>query len=250
MPDRGTHRRRAKPRIRTTRSTATQFSCNQTGTFSNSVSPSAVFAIVAIVAQLQVLHCVCGATREAPIGLRVLSCARCGRALALATPNAFVPIPARSIVATATLASQLLGMLAFALALVWIVKQGDRQPVSVTILVLGVVCVFAGGNAHRGSLRALALCALLDLAIAIACLANISAVQAFVVVPVAWAAPAVVHELAIATMITGVVAALAASACIAAVPQTRRFAAWRDEQLVRAARGTGTPYPGAIARLR
>jgi len=143
-----------------------------------------------------------------------------------------MPRPARSIVATATFVSQLLGTLGFALALVWIIKHGHPQPVSLTILVLGAICVFAGGNAHRGSVRALAVCALLDLAVAIACFANLSAVTAFVLVPVAWAAPALVHQLAIATMIAGVVAILAASACIAAVPQTRRFAAWRDEQIL------------------
>lgn len=156
--------------------------------------------------------------------------------MAPATSNTFAPTPPRSIVAAATLASQLLGTLAFALALVWIIKHGDRQPVSLTILVLGAVCVFAGGNAHRGSVRALAVCALLDLAIAVACLANSSAVNAFVLAPVAWAVPAVARELAIATMIAGVVAALAACACIAAVPQTRRFAAWRDESILHAAR--------------
>lgn len=145
------------------------------------------------------------------------------------SPNAFRPTPSRSIVSIATFTSQLLGALAFALAVVWIAKHGDRQPVTLTILVLGAVCVFAGGNAHRGSVLALALCALLDIAIAIACLAKISAVKAFVVTPLAWAAPTVAHELAFAITIAGTVAVLAASACIAAIPQTRRFMAWRDE---------------------
>jgi len=156
--------------------------------------------------------------------------------MAPATLNVFAPTPSRSIVASATLASQLLGTLVFALALVWIIKHGNSWPVNLTILVLGAVAVFAGGNAHRGSLGALAVCALLDLAVAIACLAKISAVHAFVLAPVAWAVPAAAPKLPIATMIAGIVAVLAASACIAAVPQTRRFAAWRDKQILHAAR--------------
>jgi len=152
------------------------------------------------------------------------------------SPEAFHPTPSRAIVAIATFTSQLLGALAFALALVWIVRQGDRQPITMTILVLGAVCVFAGGNAHRGSVLALGLCALLDVAVAIACLAKISAVKAFVVTPLAWAAPTVAHDLALAITIAGTVAVLAASACIAAVPQTRRFTAWRHAQVLHASR--------------
>jgi hypothetical protein len=153
-------------------------------------------------------------------------------------PDALHPTPSRSIIAIATCTSQLLGALAFALALVWIVKHGDRQPMKLTILALGAVCVFAGGNAHRGSVLALALCALLDIAVAVACLAKLSAVKAFVVPPVTWAAPTVTHELALAITIAGTVAVLAAAASLAAIPQTRRFVAWRDEQHLRASRAS------------
>jgi hypothetical protein len=129
------------------------------------------------------------------------------------------------LVATATFVSQLLGALAFALALVWIFR-GDRQPVTLTIFVLAAIFVFAGGHAHRGSVGALALCTVLDAAVAIACLGSISGARAFVLTPIAWAAPVVAGELAMVMAIAGTVAALAACACIAAVPQTRRFAAW------------------------
>lgn len=156
--------------------------------------------------------------------------------MAPATLNVFAPTPSRSIVASATLASQLLGTLTFALALVWIIKFGHHKPVNLTILVLGALGVFAGGNAHRGSVVALVVCALLDLAVAIACLGNIAAVAVFVQAPVAWAAPAIASKLPIVTMIAGIVAVLAASACMAALPQTRRFAAWRERQILHAAR--------------
>jgi hypothetical protein len=155
------------------------------------------------------------------------------------TPDALHPTPSRAIISIATFTTQLLGALAFALAVVWIIKQGDRQPMKLAILALGAVGVFAGGNADRGSVFALALCALLDVAVAIACLAKLSAVKAFVVTPVAWAAPTATHQLAIGITIAGTVAVLAASACIAAIPQTRRFAAWRDEQILRAASRAG-----------
>src|SRR5262245_17872661 len=100
-------------------------------------------------------QCACGAKREAPTGLRYVSCVRCGRAMVPASANAFAPTPPRSIVASATFASQLLGTVVFALAFVSIVKHGHSWPVNLTILVIGAAGVFAGGNAHRGSMLAL-----------------------------------------------------------------------------------------------
>lgn len=193
-------------------------------------------AIVAFVTPQQVFQCACGARRQASNVVRVLSCLQCCRAMVPESPNAFRPTPSRSIVAIATLTTQLLGAIAFALAVVWIIKQGDRQPMKLTILTLGAVGVFAGGNAHRGSVLALALCALLDVAVGVACLAKLAAVKAFVVTPLAWTAPHIGHELALATTIAGAIAVFAASACIAAIPQTRRFIAWRDEQILHVSR--------------
>jgi hypothetical protein len=119
----------------------------------------------------------------------------------------------------------LLGTLAFALALVWIFR-GDRQSVTVAVFLLAAILVFAGGQAHRGSVGALALCAVLDVAVAVACLGSVSGAKAFVLAPVAWAVPVVASELAVVMAIAGTVAVLAACGCVAAVPQTRRFAAW------------------------
>ncbi len=172
------------------------------------------------------MHCACGATREVPSALRFVGCVKCGRAMAQRSTEP-PPTPPRSIVAAATLASQLLGTLAFGLALVWIVKHGNRAPWVFAILALGAVCVFAGGIAHRGSVRALAVCVLLDAAVAVVCLGHLSSVKGFMLPPVAWVAPAIAHELATAMTIAGAVAALAAVACIAAAPQARRFAQWR-----------------------
>jgi hypothetical protein len=143
-------------------------------------------------------------------------------------------MPPRSLAAIATFTSQLLGIVAFALAVAWICKHGDRRPASFAILVLGPLCVFAAGNALRGSVRALALCALLDVAAAIVCLGNIAAAKAFVLAPIAWAAPAIANQLAFT--IAGVLAGLAACACVVAVPQIRQLAAWRNEQIMHVAR--------------
>ena len=151
--------------------------------------------------------------------------------------SAFTPAPPRWILSTAAFASQLLGTFAFAFALAWIYK-GDRLPLTMAILVLGAASVFAGGHAGRGSASALGVCAAFDTAVAIACLCgiSISSAKAYVHAPLTWAAPSVANELPTAMAIAGVVAALAACACIAAVPQMRRFAAWRGEQILHAAR--------------
>lgn len=154
----------------------------------------------------------------------------------MAPPSAAVtaPPPSRTLVATATLATQLLGTLAFVLALAWVVALRVTDPVVVAIAAAGAACVFAGGNAHRGNLAALGMCALFDIGIAVATLGRLSATEAFAV-------PAFAHvdaeqHVRLALFVAGTIAALAAITCIAALPQARRFAAWRGEQILHAAR--------------
>lgn len=150
------------------------------------------------------------------------------------SPAASAPAPARTLVAAATLASQLLGTLAFALALVWIVALRVTEPTVIAVMVVGAACVFAGGNAHRGNVTALGICVVFDLAVAVAALVRLPAADAF-----AWPALARIHaepHLALVMAAAGATAALAAVACIAALPQARRFAAWRGEQILHAAR--------------
>ena len=154
-----------------------------------------------------------------------------------------VKAPARPIAASATLATQLLGTLVFALAFYWVFRHRGYWPTNVAILSVGAIGVFAGGNAHRGSVRALVVAALFDVAVVIACFAKFSAVKAFVVAPVAWAAPKLVPFLPTITISAGILAVFAAAACVAAVPQTLRFAAWRYEQLLQAVRTWGGATP-------
>ena len=171
------------------------------------------------------LHCACGATRTAPTHLSIVSCILCGRAMAKTIPRP-TPPPSRAVVATAALVTQLLGTTAFALALVWILALHVTSTPVLAITAAGALCVFAGGAAHRGSLRALAACATFDLAVAILLFARPPEADAFL--HPALAQLSATAHLALAATLLGAVAALAALTCLAAVPQTRRFAAFRD----------------------
>ena len=190
-----------------------------------------------MVGELQELHCACGATRHAPIALSIVSCVACGRAMAPAEVVIYAPPPSRTLVATATLASQLLGTFAFALGLVWIVALRVTDATILAVMLAGTVAVFAGGNAHRGNVIALGLCAVFDSAVALATLARLPVTEAFAWPPLARFG--VDAHLTLAMLLAGVIAALAAITCIAALPQARRFAAWRGEQVLHAARVRG-----------
>jgi hypothetical protein len=154
--------------------------------------------------------------------------------MAPATVATYAPPPSRTLVATATFASQLLGTLAFALGLVWIVALRVTDAAILSIMIAGAIAVFAGGNAHRGNVIALALCALFDLAVAVATLAHLPIARAFTWPPLARFN--IEQHLALGLFFAGIIAALAAITCIAALPQARRFAAWRGEQILLAAR--------------
>lgn len=179
----------------------------------------------------RVLHCKCGATREAPPELAIVSCVRCGAAMGRASMTRIALPPSRMLLALGTFATQLFGTIAFALALVWIIKLGVTGDAVVAGLVIGALCVFVGGAAYRGSIVALGLCAIINIAIAIALLAQISHVIAFVITPLAHVSAT---QLDAARIIIGCVAAMAAAECFVAAPQAREFARWRTEEIKRA----------------
>lgn len=163
-------------------------------------------------------------------------------------PATLLPLaapPGRGLLASAMAATQLLGSLVFALAFAWLIKHRGDWPTNVAILSLGAIGVFAGGKAHRGSVVALGVAALFDLGVATAftCFGRISAIKTFVATPVAWVAPALLPMLSTIVMIAAIIAVCAAAACVAAVPQTRRFAEWRYEQLLHAVRSWGGATP-------
>lgn len=179
----------------------------------------------------QLFHCACGAKRPVSNGLRVVGCVQCGRAMSPYKSDAFLIVPSRWILSLATFTSQLLGLITFLLAATWMMKLGNRHWPIIAVAVFGVVAVFSGGRAHRGSVGALGMCAGLDLAIGIACLIKWAAVMKFVYFPTAWAAPKIADDVVLALSVTSLVALLAAVACIVAVPQTRRYLAWHQAQM-------------------
>lgn len=171
------------------------------------------------------MHCACGATRDAPQGLTIVSCVACGAAMSRSIPIQYATPPARTLVTTATFATQLLGTFAFALALVWIVALHVTAPPAIAVLLAGAGAVFAGGHAHRGNVVALGICTVFDLAVATVLLARLAPT---------FTGPALARLHVEPTYLlpaAGILGALAAIACIAAMPQARRFAAWRVELL-------------------
>jgi len=178
----------------------------------------------------QLRYCACGATRQVSTELRIASCVRCGRAL-MSTPGVAAP-PSSTVAVVAALASQLLGALAFFLVLAsaWVFKIDGWVALGAP-LALGALWVFAGGSAVRGSLAALTCCALLDTVLAAICFANAWGASGFVRAATARAAPALTMHIDTIQPIVGGIAALAAVACVAAIPQVRRMAAWRDARI-------------------
>jgi hypothetical protein len=178
-------------------------------------------------------YCACGATRDAPASLRVVACVRCGRALS-STPDLAPPMPSTALATLAALVSQLLGALGFCAVLAWAWTIGAEVRIAAGVLLaLAALWVFAGGGALRGSVAALACCAVLDLALALVVLANATRAHGFAQPTVARLAPPLVAHVDTALAAIGSVAALAALACVAAFPQVRRMAAWQDDQLAR-----------------
>ena len=179
-------------------------------------------------AATQIRYCSCGAVREVPLELPYVSCVQCGRALTLAR-EVETPMPSAAVVATATFTSQCLGTLAFTMTLAWSLHHRVAHPDVTMVCALGAIWVFAGGWAHRGSLPALACCALLDFALAAACLDA----RAWLPPPPSRIAPELV-ELALRAVYA--VALLAGVTCLAAMPQLRRVAAWRSAAATRSFR--------------
>jgi len=196
--------------------------------------------------RMQLLHCTCGATRQAPVSMSIVSCVRCGAAMGLASKVASVPAPRRTLVGTATFASQLLGTAVFVLGLVWIVALRTTTDVVFGALVASAILVLAGGHAHRGGVIALASCATFDLAIGIALLLKIPPAITYAEAPIVRISDALARHHELVITITGIAAVVCAIACVAALGQARRFAAWQREHLHHLAH---FPPNGLVARL-
>lgn len=182
----------------------------------------------------QLRYCVCGATRNAPAALRIVSCVRCGRAL-MSEPQ--VPAaPSIAVAQIAALASQLLGAAGFCLVLAWAWSVNPDAQIAVGgLLALAALWVFAGGSALRGSVTALSCCAMLDVAAALLLVANAERARGIVRVATVQFSPAVASHAQLVIVIAAGLALFGAIACVAAFPEVRRLAAWQDAQIARVA---------------
>ncbi len=178
--------------------------------------------------------------------MSVVSCVRCGAAMGLPSAVVTVPAPRRTLVAVATLVSQLLGTAVFALGLVWVISLHVSSDLVIGAIAVSALLVFAGGHAHRGGLVALVFCAAFDLTVGLALVLRIPTALAYTSVPMARVSGALAHHHAFVITIAGACAVVSAVACVAALPQARRFAAWQREQLQRLAH---VVPEGFVARL-
>src|SRR4051812_15918139 len=91
-------------------------------------------------------YCACGATRDAPTALRIVSCVRCGRAL-MAAPEPPPPPPSSAVAAGAAVASQVLGAAGFCVVVAWAWALHPDARIAVTALLAPfALLVFAGGS--------------------------------------------------------------------------------------------------------
>src|SRR5262245_38778842 len=146
-----------------------------------------------------------------PAGLSVVSCVQCGRAMG-PLPDFAVP-PRTTLLSTATLASQLVATIAFALALISFVKFHDHRAAIIALLAASAGCVLAGGAAHRGGVLALVACVAGDGIAAIAGLAHAGWARELAVRPIGWLAASGVRHVDHALTLAGSFAALAAVGC-------------------------------------
>lgn len=174
------------------------------------------------------LHCVCGERRIVPAGLPVVSCIKCGQALGPPLP-APRPRPAISLLAIAASATQLVSGVALGLAIASAAKHFDAQSYLLAWLIVSVVGIFAGGKAYRGSVASLYVASAIDVAIVAMRLASRDSLTEMLRVSGAVRYVAVDAEL-LALAIAGF-ASFACVACLVAVPQARRYAAWQRSQI-------------------
>jgi hypothetical protein len=178
-----------------------------------------------LVGETRVVHCRCGATRNAPMGLKVISCVRCGAGMGSTVDMRRSIPPSRGLLALATFPSQVLGTLVFAFAVARIVLVGVDD-MAIGALVVAAAWVFAGGAAHRGSSLALVLCAAFNTAAAIALLAPVSDIAAFM-------APLLTkvsdQQFEMGRIVVAGIAVIAAIECFVGLPQARAFAKWRND---------------------
>lgn len=174
------------------------------------------------------LHCVCGERRIVPAGLPVVSCIKCGQALGPPLP-ASRPRPPIFLLAVAAGATQLVSGIALGLALTWMAKHLETRPELVAWLVVSVLGILAGGAAYRGSAGALYVAAAID--VALVAMRLLSRDPLTELLRVSGVVPYVTSNAELLALSIAAFASFACVACLVAVPQARRYAAWQRRQI-------------------
>ena len=170
----------------------------------------------------------CGERRIVPAGLPVVSCIKCGQALGPPLP-APRPMPSIVLLAAAASATQLVSGVALGLALTWAARHLDASPHLVAWLIVSVLGIFAGGKAYRGSVGALYVAALID--VVIVAMRLVSRDFLTEMLRVSGVVPYVTSSTELLGLSIAVFASVAGVACLAAVPQARRYAFWQRRQI-------------------
>ena len=174
------------------------------------------------------LHCACGARRVVPAGLRVVSCVKCGLAMGPPLPEPG-PRPAIFLLVTGTVATQLVSVLVLGLAIAWAARRFDASSELLAWPIVSVLGIFAAGWAYRGSIGALLLAAILDGGIVAMRLPGRDRIAELL--HASGAVPYVHDDTEPLALGIVVLAGVACVACLIAVPQARRFAAWQRSQI-------------------
>jgi len=182
------------------------------------------------------LHCVCGERRVVPAGLRIVSCVKCGRALGPPLP-APGPRPAIFLLAAATNMTQLVSAIALGLAIASAARHFDASAALGAWLIVPLLGIFAGGKAYRGGPGALVVAAVIDAVIVAMCLAGRDHV--IEMLHASGALRYVTVDTALLTYGIAALAGVAGLACLAALPQARRYAAWQHTRIELAFRTRG-----------
>jgi hypothetical protein len=179
---------------------------------------------------------VCGERRVVPAGLRIVSCVKCGRALGPPLP-APGPRPAIFLLAAATNVTQLVSGIALGLAIASAARHFDASAAFDAWLIVPLLGIFAGGKAYRGSPGALVVAAMIDTVIVAVCLVGRDHV--IEMLHASGALRYVTVDTALLTYGIAALAGVAGLACLAALPQARRYAAWRHARIAIAFRTWG-----------
>ena len=174
------------------------------------------------------LHCACGERRVVPVGLRIVSCVKCGQALGppLPVPG---PRPAIFLLAVAANLTQLVSGIALGLAIAWAARRSDTSSELVALLVVSVIGIIAGGRAYRGGVGSLVVGAAIDAAIVAMCLASRDRVTALL--HGSGVVPYVTSDAERLALAVGALACVACLASLAALPQAHRYAVWQRRQI-------------------